>query len=58
MQNMYALANMPHKGRRFLGIGRRSPIMQNGQLPGIPREYITEYAKRLELIRQRFGSAL
>lgn len=42
-----------------LGIGQRSPVMQNGRLPGQPvRGYSTEYAKRLDLVRERFGSAL
>lgn len=54
---MHAMAKL--RGDTFLGIGERSPVMQNGRLPGTPvRGYSTEYAKRLDLVRARFGSAL
>lgn len=47
------------RGDVFLGVGERSPVMQNGRLPGTPvRGYSTEYAKRLDLVRARFGGAL
>lgn len=54
---MHSMAKL--RGDKFLGIGQRSPVMQNGRLPGTPvRGYTTEYAKRMDLVRARFGSAL
>lgn len=47
-----------HSRGKFLGMARRSPVMANGQLPGIPRDYSVKYAKTLEFIVNRFGSAL
>lgn len=34
----------PRQGMSNLGVGRRSPIMANGQQPGIRRQYDTKYA--------------
>lgn len=31
------------RGAHFAGVGRRSPIMANGQKPGIPRAYDLNY---------------
>ena len=36
------------RGAQFAGIGRRSPIMANGQVPGIRRLYDTNYALVLQ----------
>lgn len=56
MALMHSMAKL--RGDTFLGVGRRSPVMQNGQLPGVRRQYTTEYAKRLDMVHARFGSAL
>ncbi len=56
METLYALVNTPHRGRTYLGIGRRSPILANGDVPGIRRQYNTAYAEVLEFIINRFGS--
>lgn len=45
-----------HRSGKFLGVARRSPVMQNGQVPGIRRQYNTTYAEVLEFIINRFGS--
>ncbi len=41
---------------KFLGVARRSPILANGQVPGVRRQYNTAYAEVLEFIINRFGS--
>lgn len=43
---------------RFLGMGRRSPVMANGQVPGVKRQYNTAYALLLQEVVGRWGSAL
>lgn len=46
----------PRSGMSNLGTGKKSPVMQNGQVPGIRRQYNTAYAEVLEFIINRFGS--
>lgn len=43
-RSLRSLVNVPHWGRTYLGIGRRPPIMANGQVPGVRRQYDTKYA--------------
>lgn len=40
LKRMYGWLN----SGRFLGIARRPPVMQNGQAPGVPRQYDHTYA--------------
>jgi len=47
----------PRRGRN-LGIGRRSPVMQNGQVPGIKRRYSDTYLMILQEITGRSEKAL
>lgn len=57
MKNVSSIYRALERGR-FLGIGRKSPTMQNGQLPGVKRHYNTAYAMLLQEIIGRWGSAL
>lgn len=40
------------RGSKCIGVGNRSPVMQNGQAPGIRRQYDHTYAL---LMQEMFG---